>query len=147
MRLAPPSYLELKAFIADPANEAVDADDVAIIQEWMELRGMAYFKGKTFEEVLEWIPDNIESDIAALKMEKACKQIAGVPSESDLEDAYNWVDSTQFTGSPKQIAWAKSIAHNHHTAIVLAWRQGKTIPTDARFWIDNRNNIVVNLPI
>lgn len=81
------------------------------------------------------------------RIEESLKSAAGVPSENDLEDAYNWVDSTPFDGSEKQVKWAKDIAHKHHHAICLAWKKGEKIPTKAKWWIENRNNIVVSLPL
>lgn len=82
--------------------------------------------------------------------EKVCAAIAndqGIPSESDLEDALSWAECATFQGSQKQINWAKAIAAEHVMAIALAHKQGKQVPTDAKWWIDNRDNIVVSLPI
>ena len=139
----PPVIKELQEFLANPEFHP---DDVKLFQEWLSLKDPSFFKGKTLEEILSWTEENLLDDLALLRVAESLKSIAGIPSESDLEDAYNWVDSTTFNGSAKQVKWAKDIAHKNHEAIVLAWKQGKKIPTEAKWWIENRANIVVSLP-
>lgn len=63
-------------------------------------------------------------------------------SESDMEDAYNAADSLQFTGSPKQVDWARSIATKSSEDIARAWKvKSFDLPTSASWWIGNQNNI------
>ncbi|USR93277.1 hypothetical protein NEA10_20755 (plasmid) [Phormidium yuhuli AB48] len=70
-----------------------------------------------------------------------------LPSESDLEDAYHALDAIAFTGSPKQINWARSIALNGRDALAMLWKQGVDVklPTQAAWWIENRGNLFVAL--
>jgi hypothetical protein len=67
-------------------------------------------------------------------------------AEPQIEDAINAVESIDFTGSEKQIAWAKSIALDHVEQIAESW-QGKnfTLPTQAKWWIDHRTDICKGL--
>ncbi len=151
-RLIPSVFVELDAWAREGAAlSEFSPEDVDLIKEWISLKPKNFFRDKSVDEVKDWMCENLYSDLELLKasqrVSSAVALASGVPSETDLEDVYNWVDSTQFTGSPKQVDWAKSIAHGHHNAIALAWKHGKTIPTAASWWIDNRNNIVVNLPL
>ena len=66
-------------------------------------------------------------------------------SGSDLEDAYNAADSISFTGSEKQINWARSIATNNDRAIALSGLSLKQLPASAKWWIDNRNDVYTAL--
>ena len=62
-------------------------------------------------------------------------------SEPDTEDALHYIESLIFQGSEKQIKWAKDIALKNVDAVAQALRKNKSIPTSAKWWIDNRNNI------
>jgi hypothetical protein len=62
-------------------------------------------------------------------------------AEPDIEDALHYVESLVFQGSEKQIKWAKDIALKHIDAAAQALRENRTIPTSAKWWIDNRNSI------
>lgn len=63
-------------------------------------------------------------------------------SEPDLEDAYNAASSIVFVGSEKQINWARDIATKASEDIARAWKHSSfQLPTDAKWWIDNRGNI------
>ena len=135
------SYLESLVKSGD-----ADAEDLATVREWMKLKPSAWFVGRTVSQIMDWMPDNLIADLEQLKAANSFQKASGTPSESDLEDAYNWVECS-VTGSEKQVAWAMSIAHDYHFAIVQAWKAGKSIPTAASWWIENRNNIVVNLPL
>lgn len=64
------------------------------------------------------------------------------PSEPDLEDAYNAADSIAFVGSEKQINWAHSIATKNNEQIAKAWKKKNfKLPTSAKWWIENRDNV------
>jgi hypothetical protein len=62
-------------------------------------------------------------------------------AEPDTEDALHYVESLVFQGSQKQVKWAKDIALKHIDAAAQALRENRTIPTSAKWWIDNRNSI------
>lgn len=62
-------------------------------------------------------------------------------AEPDIEDALHYVESLVFQGSEKQIKWAKDIALKHIDDVAQALRENRTIPTSAKWWIDNRSNI------
>lgn len=66
-------------------------------------------------------------------------------AEPDIEDALHYVESLVFQGSEKQIKWAKDIALKHIDAAAQALRENRTIPTSAKWWIDNRNSITKRL--
>jgi hypothetical protein len=69
-------------------------------------------------------------------------EITAEPSEPDLEDAYNAIDSITFIGSEKQINWARSIATKNSEQIASAWKKKDfKLPTSAKWWIENRENI------
>ena len=71
----------------------------------------------------------------------------GMPAENDLEDALSWAECAEMQGSEKQIKWARDIASKNCNAIALAQKKNLAIPTSAKWWIDHRHNIVINLPI
>lgn len=62
-------------------------------------------------------------------------------AEPDKEDAFHYVEALSFVGSEKQILWAKDIAIKHLDDVALALKKNKSIPTSAKWWIDNRNSI------
>ena len=62
-------------------------------------------------------------------------------AEPDIEDALHYVESLAFQGSEKQIKWAKDIALKNLDEVAKALRLDKSIPTSAKWWIDNRSNI------
>jgi hypothetical protein len=62
-------------------------------------------------------------------------------SESNREDALNYVESLKFEGSEKQIKWAKSIAVRAIDDVAIALKNNKKIPTSAKWWIENKGNI------
>lgn len=63
-------------------------------------------------------------------------------AEPDIEDAYNTADTINFTGSEKQINWARSIATKSSEEIARAWKKKNfSLPGSAKWWIDNRNDI------
>jgi hypothetical protein len=138
------------AFINQAISEVEDKstldEDLAIIYQWFATNNSARYwqsagKEKNPKLMAEWILDNALSEVESKKAEKSFHKAAGVPSESDLEDAYNWVESS-LNGSPAQIKWAKDIAHKHQNEICIMWKKGKEIPTSAKWWIDNRNGIL-----
>lgn len=133
-------------FQAKIADLNPDAEDLAAINEWLGLKSVNWFEGKTVDGILDWMADNLLDDLTALKAKNSYQKAAGTPSEPELEDAYNWVECS-LVGSEKQVNRAKSIAHNHHFAIVQAQKAGKPVPTKASWWIENRGNIVVGLPL
>ena len=111
---------------------------------------------KDFKEMADWIIANFWRELQIeqkLDMETSDKlpvevkknesgyYTFGIPSESDLEDAINWVEITEFQGSEKQIKWAKDIASMHLQEIVSAWKIGIEAPISAKWWIENRSNI------
>lgn len=74
--------------------------------------------------------------------EKGEVEVNDEPAEPDLEDAYNAADSISLTGSEKQINWAKSIATKNNEQIARAWKKKDfKLPTSAKWWIENRDNI------
>ena len=100
---------------------------------------------KDFKEMADWIIANFwrELQIEQNEVEKTESgyYTFSIPSESDLEDATNWVESAEFQGSEKQVKWAKDIASMHLQEIVSAWKKEIEIPISAKWWIENRNNI------
>jgi len=129
MRLIPPVVNEIKTLISNPE---LDSQDRKAFEEWMSLESPQFFRGKTLEQIIEWAADNLLPRLDELKAQKAFREAANVPSEAHLEDVYMWVECSISNGSPKQIAWAKSIAHNHHFAIFQAQKAGKPVPTAAK---------------
>lgn len=104
--------------------------DWIIANFWRELQ----IERKLEEETIDELPDGVE------KTESGYYTFS-IPSESDLEDALHWVESTEFQGSEKQVKWAKDIALKHLREIVSAWKKEIEIPISAKWWIENRNNI------
>ena len=98
---------------------------------------------KDFKEMADWIIANFwqELQIEQKLKEQQTKEPIKIPSESDLEDALQWVENTDFHGSEKQVKWAKSIALKNLQEIVSAWKKGIEIPIFAKWWIENRGNI------
>jgi hypothetical protein len=98
---------------------------------------------KDFKEMADWIIANFwrELQIEQKLKEQQTKEPIKIPSESDLEDALQWVENTDFQGSEKQVKWAKSIALKNLQEIVSAWKKGIEIPIFAKWWIENRGNI------
>lgn len=143
MNLIPPVVADLRSFLSNPE---VEEEDKTAFDEWLKLESFEKVKGKTVAEILEWAADNLLPRLEELKAEESFKKAAGLPSEPELEDAYHWVECS-LVGSPKQVEWAKSIAHKHHIAIIRAQKAGKQVPSCAKWWIENRSNIVVNLPL
>lgn len=148
MSLRSPSqtYIEFQKWIDENPGQ-IDQEDIDTLKEWFNLKPRTWFRAKNFAEIQNWIVDNLIPDLEAMKAQQMMSVAAGMPSESELEDAYTWIECTSFQGSIKQIEWAKSIAHNNHQPIVLAWKKGQTVPTKASWWIDNRNNIIGSLPL
>ena len=117
--------------------------------------------GETFESVAEDIVLEVikeESFIVSsipineIIFSAALKNLDSIPSdddtkeedpvsESDREDALNYVESLKFEGSPKQIKWATSIALDAVDDVAIALKNNKKIPTSAKWWIENRGNI------
>jgi len=120
------------------------------IEYWYSCREQMDFK-----EMADWIVANFwrelqieqkleseESNKLPVEVEKSDGHYTFfIPSESDLEDALQWVENTEFNGSEKQVKWAKSIALKHLQEIANAWKKEVEIPLSAKWWIENRNNI------
>jgi hypothetical protein len=137
--------------IAEVEDKSTLDEDLVIIYQWFVANNQARYwqsaqKEKSASEMAEWILGNALGEVESKKAEESFAHAAGVPSESELEDAYNWVESS-LSGSPAQIKWAKDVAHKHHTEICLMWKKGKEIPKTAKWWIDNRNGILQALSI
>lgn len=143
MRILPTSIVQLREFLS---HSEIFPEDREAFEEWIFLESIEFFKHKSLAEILEWAADNLLPRLEELKAIKAFSEASQVPSSSDLEDVYHWVECS-VNGSPKQVAWAKEIAHRHHFAIFQAQKAGKTVPASAEWWIRNRSNIVVNLPL
>lgn len=146
-----PKELTLADQVRDYFLANGDDEDIETIERFIELAGPDFFsRFDSVDGFIAWAADGLLPLTAELEAsEKVCAAIAndqGIPSESDLEDALNWAECATFQGSQKQINWAKAIAAEHVMAIAIAHKQGKQVPTDAKWWIDNRNNIVVILP-
>ena len=141
---------DIRAYIV----EFGDDEDLSMFDRYCELAPTNFFMGMSVDSFLEWAESNLGRVLTQLEMDSAGKRVAasvssayGIPAEPDLEDALTWAECTEFQGSEKQIKWARDIASKNTTAIALAHKQGKAIPTSAKWWIDNRNNIVVSLPL
>jgi hypothetical protein len=141
------------AFINQAVGEVEDVEsldeDLEIIYQWFVANNSARYwqsaqKEKTAKDMADWILANALSEVDSKRAEESFTKAAGVPSESNLEDAYNWVESS-LEGSEKQIKWAKDIAHKHHNEICIMWNRNKNIPISAKWWIDNRNSILIAL--
>lgn len=88
----------------------------------------------------EIIVSAVLKNLQALNEDESYTSESGV-SEPDTEDALHYIESLIFQGSEKQIKWAKDIALKNIDAVAQALRENKSIPTSAKWWIDNRNNI------
>lgn len=67
---------------------------------------------------------------------------AGVPSESEIEDANTLIESIQFVGSDAQIKFARDIAQRSIYQVALAMRnENFKIPREAKLWIQNQNSL------
>lgn len=104
--------------------------DWIIANFWRELQ----IERKLDAETIDKFPDGVEKT-------ESGHYTFSISSESDLEDALQWVENTEFQGSEKQVKWAKDIALQHLQEIVSAWKKGIEIPISAKWWIENRNNI------
>lgn len=143
-RLICPEFREFRSYIESIKDEIEEADYQAF-SEWLSLKENSWFQGKGVDEILEWAADNLIKDLRELKAEQSWRNAAAATSgigeisvsESGLEDAMNWVEATQFTGSPKQIRWAKSLAMRNLRSIITLWKQDKKVSTSSRWWIDN----------
>jgi len=141
-------------FIAQNGDDG-DNEQYAHFLKLVEAYRPDFFKGySTVDDFMKWAGKGMGPLMSELEIERAKNSGAmsiaasqGIPSESDLEDALSWAECVPMQGSKKQIEWARNIASNHCNAIAIAQKKGIKIPTSAKWWIDHRNNIVVNLPI
>ena len=88
------------------------------------------------EQIDAWAKDNQAWSKVAQTIEQQAEH--KLASESDLEDALQWVEATEFSGSEKQVRWAKSIALKNLPKIVELWKANQEVPSQASWWIDNR---------
>jgi hypothetical protein len=72
------------------------------------------------------------------KVKQREQAIAAHPAEQ-------WMRQADFKGSEKQIKWAKDIARKNMDLGGELREKGKDLPTDAKWWIDNRQNIPAEL--
>ena len=155
-KTAPKKY-SLSDWIENHISEHGDDDDVLQFEEFLRLvewSGEPIFSQfDSVESFMQWAGKNMGPWMSEKRVEFAknagAMSIAvaqGMPSSSDLEDAQSWAECASFTGSEKQIQWARSIALNNTNAIALASKKGVKPSTSAKWWIDHRNNIVVSLP-
>jgi hypothetical protein len=93
------------------------------------------------QQLLSELDESGKLEEMLAEMQKPQVQSAIEVAESDLEDAYHAADSIAFTGSEKQIKWAQSIATNNNRAIALSKMPFKQLPTSAKWWIENRDDI------
>jgi hypothetical protein len=126
--------------------EDLEPQDKTDILEWLQKEASSFFDGKTLESVQDWMPDNLLPRLQEMRANESFSKAAGVPDESDIQDAIHWAESlNSFCGSEKQKAWASNLALPMATSIALAWKKGKTVPASAKWWIDNRQNLSVAL--
>jgi hypothetical protein len=85
----------------------------------------------------------LENVMESAERQEAFARGAGVPAQADADAVMDWIEATDFKGSEKQVKWAKDIARKNAGKIAQLKAQGKTIPTDARWWIDNRSNNIL----
>jgi hypothetical protein len=85
----------------------------------------------------------LENVMESAERQEAFARGAGVPTQADADAVMDWIEATDFKGSEKQVKWAKDIARKNAGKIAQLKAQGKTIPTDARWWIDNRSNNIL----
>ena len=121
--------------------------DMADLLKWFKYRCQARWwasakKEKSPAEMAEWILENALKDLEEKSVNNSFRAAAGVSSESELEDALQWAESANLIGSKKQINWARSIATQNVNSLAEAQKLGKNLPTLAKWWIDNRNNII-----
>lgn len=88
----------------------------------------------------ESIFSSVLRNLNALEEDKLSSSLEDV-AEPDKEDAFHYVEALSFVGSEKQIKWAKDIVLKHLDDVALALKKNKSIPTSAKWWIDNRNSI------
>lgn len=120
-------------------DECLD-EDMAVILAWFDAHKSVAFwinakKKMDAAAMCEYILENAESDVAAPS------NAIAVASETELEDAQNVAESISFTGSEKQVRWAKDIAIKASEAITTSKIAISQIPTSAKWWIDNRYDI------
>ncbi len=120
-------------------DECLD-EDMAVILAWFEAHKSVAFwmnakKKMDAAAMCDYILENAESDVAMPSHQMA------IASETELEDAQNVAESINFTGSDKQIKWAKDIAIKATEAIAASKLSISQIPTSAKWWIDNRYDI------
>lgn len=132
-------------------QEGLEEDMQALLQ-WFEFRNNARYWQQVKEkfspsEMAEWVLENIVSELEKRNASSSFHKAAGVPSESDLEDALNAAESIVFVGSEKQVKWAKDIAVKNHEKIAFAWKQKSDIslPASAKWWIENQRNLLAAL--
>lgn len=139
-------------------NENPQSPEEAEEQASHDLQLFASWRGWDKTGIIDWDViqlDSIDESVVELyrllnrikQEEAAWKKAAGLPSESDLEDAYNTLDAIALKGSPKQIKWARSITWNANHTLATLWKQGLQVrlPESAAWWIDNRDNLLVAL--
>ena len=120
-------------------DECLD-EDMVVILKWFEAHKSVAFwmnakKKMDAAAMCEYILENAESDVAMPSHDIA------IASETELEDAQNVAESITFTGSEKQIKWAKDIAIKASEAIAASKLSISQIPASAKWWIDNRYDI------
>lgn len=120
-------------------DECLD-EDMAVILSWFEAHKSVNFwmnakKKMDAAAMCEYILENAESDVYMPSHEIA------IASETELEDAQIVAESIAFTGSDKQIKWAKDIALKATESIASSKLAIGQIPTSAKWWIDNRYDI------
>jgi len=119
------STMELKTFHDDQAYE-VQTYEIYV---------------QDFLDNIEWYDRELQSYTEGLEQEYQYHGQGESVAENDLENAYQWADSADFEGSPKQINWARDIATKNCEYIVSLWEAGEEPTLSAKWWIDNRQNL------
>lgn len=150
---------QVRQFIKENSDEP--ERDLGDFEKLVEAKPSLWFRTfKSVDAFFQWANDipadstkaNMEAFLLECEMNaaeraaaNAMAKSAGLPSESELEDAINWCECAELKGSLKQVKWARSIASNHATAVATVLACGGKLPTSASWWIDHRDNCSVSL--
>lgn len=130
-------------------DEGLD-EDLEVLLKWFDSKKSGKYwesakKQMSSNAMAAWILENAAQEVENQGVQEVFHQVAlnavGAATESQLEDAIQVAESIDFSGSPKQIKWARSIALENAEAIALSGISIPQIPTKASWWIDNRDNI------
>lgn len=121
--------------------------DIETLYQWFKYRDKARYwqqakQTLSSEDMAVWIMENAIVDLRDSLAEDSFLKAAGVPSESEIEDANTLIESIQFVGSDAQIKFARDIAQRSIYQVALAMRnENFKIPREAKLWIQNQNSL------